>query len=44
MEPILELKNLEVNFNTLDGVVHAVNDVSYSVKVGKSGEQPLGNH
>ncbi|HSG24797.1 MAG TPA: ABC transporter ATP-binding protein [Anaerolineales bacterium] len=36
MEPILELKNLEVNFNTLDGVVHAVNDVSYSVKEGKT--------
>ena len=36
MEPILELKNLEVNFNTLDGVVHAVNDVSYSVEEGKT--------
>ena len=36
MEPILELKNLEVNFNTLDGVVHAVNDVSFSVEEGKT--------
>ncbi len=36
MEPILELKNLEVNFHTLDGVVHAVNNVSYSVEPGKT--------
>ena len=36
MEPILEVKNLEVNFNTLDGVVHAVNDVSYAVEEGKT--------
>ena len=36
MEPILELQNLEVNFNTLDGVVHAVNGVSYSVKPGET--------
>jgi len=36
MEPILEVKNLEVNFHTLDGVVHAVNDVSYAVEEGKT--------
>jgi oligopeptide transport system ATP-binding protein len=36
MEPILEVRNLEVNFNTLDGVVHAVNDVSYAVEEGKT--------
>jgi oligopeptide transport system ATP-binding protein len=36
MEPILELKNLEVNFHTLDGIVHAVNDVSYSVEPSKT--------
>lgn len=36
MEPILELRNLEVNFHTLDGVVHAVNNVSYSVEPGKT--------
>jgi len=36
MEPILELENLEVNFHTLDGVVHAVNNVSYSVEPGKT--------
>ncbi len=36
MEAILELQNLEVNFHTLDGVVHAVNDVSYSVEPGKT--------
>lgn len=36
MEPILELQNLEVNFHTLDGVVHAVNNVSYSVEPGQT--------
>ena len=36
MQPILELQNLEVNFHTLDGVVHAVNGVSYSVAAGKT--------
>jgi len=36
MEPILELQNLEVNFNTLDGVVHAVNGISYGVKPGET--------
>ncbi len=36
MEPILALQNLEVNFHTLDGVVHAVNGVSYSVEAGKT--------
>ena len=30
MEPILALENLEVKFHTLDGVVNAVNGVSYS--------------
>ena len=36
MEPILSLENLEVKFHTLDGVVHAVNRVSYSVEPGKT--------
>jgi oligopeptide transport system ATP-binding protein len=36
MEPILELQNLEVKFHTLDGVVNAVNGVSYSVNRGKT--------
>jgi oligopeptide transport system ATP-binding protein len=36
MEPLLELQNLEVKFHTLDGVVHAVNGVSYSVKEGET--------
>ncbi len=36
MEPILEVQNLEVNFHTLDGVVHAVNNVSYSVDPGQT--------
>ena len=31
MAPILELQNLEVRFHTLDGIVHAVNGVSYQV-------------
>jgi oligopeptide transport system ATP-binding protein len=36
MAPILELQNLEVKFHTLDGVVHAVNGVSYSVDAGET--------
>ncbi len=36
MDPILEIKNLQVEFHTLDGVVHAVNDVSFSVEEGKT--------
>lgn len=36
MEPILTLENLEVKFNTLGGVVNAVNGVSYSVEAGKT--------
>lgn len=36
MEPLLELRNLKVQFNTLDGVVHAVNGVSFSVPPGKT--------
>ena len=36
MEPILEIQNLEVKFHTLDGVVNAVNGVSYSVEAGKT--------
>ena len=34
-EPILELQDLVVKFHTLDGVVHAVNGVSYSLEEGK---------
>ena len=36
METILEIQNLEVKFHTLDGVVNAVNGVSYSVEAGKT--------
>ncbi len=36
MEPILELQDLEVKFHTLDGVVNAVNGVSYRVERGKT--------
>ena len=36
MEPLLELQNLEVKFHTLDGVVHAVNGVSYYVNPGET--------
>ena len=36
MEPILEIQNLEVKFHTLDGVVNAVNGVSYNVEAGKT--------
>ncbi|MBU0511566.1 MAG: ABC transporter ATP-binding protein [Chloroflexi bacterium] len=36
MEPILALENLEVKFHTLDGVVNAVNGVSYYVEASKT--------
>lgn len=34
--PKLDLQDLEVKFNTLDGVVHAVNGVSYCVREGET--------
>ena len=36
MEPVLELKDLVVQFHTQDGIVHAVNGVSYSATAGKT--------
>jgi ABC-type dipeptide/oligopeptide/nickel transport system ATPase component len=33
---ILEVKNLNVEFTTDDGIVHAVNNVSYTVERGKT--------
>lgn len=35
MEPVLEVKNLTTRFNTQDGTVHAVNDVSFSLNKGE---------
>ena len=35
-EVVLEVKNLSVNFDTQDGVVHAVDNVSYKVEKGKT--------
>lgn len=34
-EPVLEVKNLATRFNTQDGVVHAVNDVSFTLNKGE---------
>ena len=36
MDPVLELINLVVQFHTQDGIVHAVNGVSYSAEAGKT--------
>ncbi|MCE2705554.1 MAG: ATP-binding cassette domain-containing protein [Proteobacteria bacterium] len=33
--PILEVKNLNVSFKTIDGIVKAVNDVSFTVEQGE---------
>jgi len=35
-EPLLEVKNLTTRFDTEDGVVHAVNDVSYVLDEGET--------
>lgn len=34
-EPVLEVKNLTTRFHTQDGVVHAVNDVSFTLNKGE---------
>jgi peptide/nickel transport system ATP-binding protein len=36
MAPVLEVKDLKVEFSTEDGIVHAVDGVSYSVEQGKA--------
>src|SRR6476659_4758899 len=35
-EPILSIKNLAVEFKTDDGIVHAVDDISYDVYPGET--------
>lgn len=34
--PLLEIKNLKVSFDTEEGIVHAVNDVSFSINKGET--------
>lgn len=36
MEKLLEVKDLKVEFNTLEGVVHAVNGINFYVEKGKT--------
>jgi oligopeptide transport system ATP-binding protein len=36
VEPVLELKNLAVQFYTQDGIVYAVNGVSYTAEAGQT--------
>ncbi len=36
MAPLLEVKNLKTQFFTQDGVVHAVNDISYELSPGET--------
>jgi ABC-type dipeptide/oligopeptide/nickel transport system ATPase component len=33
---ILDVRNLSTQFNTLDGVVHAVNNVSFTIDEGET--------
>ena len=35
-EPVLDIRNVSVAFNTLDGAVHAVKDVSFTVNAGET--------
>ena len=35
MEPLLRVANLAVEFNTLEGIVHAVNGASFGVDTGQ---------
>ncbi|OYV00483.1 MAG: dipeptide/oligopeptide/nickel ABC transporter ATP-binding protein, partial [Verrucomicrobiales bacterium VVV1] len=34
--PLLDVKNLSTRFHTRNGIVHAVDDVSFSVEAGKT--------
>jgi oligopeptide transport system ATP-binding protein len=36
LDPVLDLQNLVVQFHTQDGIVHAVNGVSYAAEAGKT--------
>ncbi|MGD0006124.1 MAG: ABC transporter ATP-binding protein [Anaerolineaceae bacterium] len=36
MSPLLEVKGLKTQFNTRDGIVHAVNGISYSLENGET--------
>lgn len=36
MEPLLELRNLKVQFSTIEGTVHAVNGVSFNLEEGQT--------
>lgn len=36
MDPLLQVKNLRIQFNTLEGLVHAVNGVSFDLDQGKT--------
>jgi oligopeptide transport system ATP-binding protein len=36
VDALLEVKNLKVEFNTLEGIVHAVNGVSFALEQGKT--------
>jgi oligopeptide transport system ATP-binding protein len=36
VEPLLDVRNLTVRFNTLEGIVHAVNGISYTVGHGET--------
>ncbi len=34
--PLLEIKNLKVSFDTIEGIVHAVNDLSFTINKGET--------
>jgi oligopeptide transport system ATP-binding protein len=36
VDPLLEVRNLKVQFTTMEGVVHAVNGVSFQLETGKT--------
>ena len=38
-ESLLKVSNLKINFYTTEGIVHAVNNIDFSIKKGKQNDR-----